>query len=865
MSGVMRVLCLHGKHQTKETFRSRIGKLPNRAKHVAEFVYVDGPHELPKREGEDVATRSWWMQGDEVATVEATLAELRGVWKELGPFDGVLGFSMGGALACALATRLEEFPGLSFVIAAGAPAASSIPGLWKGSKCTGISLPSLHIFGTSDQVVPVSSSTELASRFVNPELYEHPQGHCLPSNRPSMDTYVAFLEKVHASLQIKGESCLSIESAQEQQDELEALVSMYPEKISILTPAPEGAGAPCAKFEVSMETSADSPLQGKPLKLAIALPADYPNDLPLVKLQHSFSVLDFPEPVEQSLVTHMESEMEVQKGMPCVFSAITAAEEWLVEPSNFVYKPVAASNPAPQAPSKPLLDEEPAPSIKIWEEESEETESKLVSLATEEACNEVARRLKKDSADGGQVAIARSVRRFVVGLVGKPSAGKSTFFNCVTRLQSEAKVAAHPFTTIEPNFGTGWWASPDAQDRNAGHGARYGRDAQGRRLLPLLIKDVAGLIPGAYKGQGKGNRFLNDLCDADVLIHVVDVSGTSDKNGVAVLAGDATASSAAEDIAWVREELHRWIFGNVSGKWQSVVRAAKQSTRRAEERVLELFSGYQGSKDAVQTAIFRAKLDILTVHNWTREDLHRVVAHFLSVRFPMCLALNKCDKLLRSGGEGRIAEAKSAAEEKGYLGVSCSAMTETKLLHLANLGAIEYDLGSTNLKIIDETKLSDAFKNDAAAQERFLSNAHHVLEKLDGTGVMDCISAAVQLRKPVLVYPVSDLHTGAPIMVERGAGAHHGLPFRDCLQALPGTTIEDVFTALKRNAIEDYKLDGDLIRIEARNLAPRSPVTQCGKDTPVAAKTCVIKFLTNKKPLWQSKLAEAAAKSPSEK
>lgn len=47
----------------------------------------------------------------------------------------------------------------------------------------------------------------------------------------------------------------------------------------------------------------------------------------------------------------------------------------------------------------------------------------------------------------------------------------------------------------------------------------------------MIVKDVAGLVPGAYKGRGKGNRFLNDLCDADVLIHVVDATGRSDKDG----------------------------------------------------------------------------------------------------------------------------------------------------------------------------------------------------------------------------------------------------------------------------------------------------------------------------------------------
>lgn len=45
------------------------------------------------------------------------------------------------------------------------------------------------------------------------------------------------------------------------------------------------------------------------------------------------------------------------------------------------------------------------------------------------------------------------------------------------------------------------------------------------------MKDVAGLVPGACDGRGKGNKFLNDLLDADVLVHVIDVSGETDENG----------------------------------------------------------------------------------------------------------------------------------------------------------------------------------------------------------------------------------------------------------------------------------------------------------------------------------------------
>lgn len=69
----------------------------------------------------------------------------------------------------------------------------------------------------------------------------------------------------------------------------------------------------------------------------------------------------------------------------------------------------------------------------------------------------------------------------------------------------------------------------------AAHG---GRGAVAWRRVPVTLKDVAGLVPGAYKGRGRGNAFLADLCDADVLIHVVDASGATDPGGGAAKEGE---------------------------------------------------------------------------------------------------------------------------------------------------------------------------------------------------------------------------------------------------------------------------------------------------------------------------------------
>ena len=58
---------------------------------------------------------------------------------------------------------------------------------------------------------------------------------------------------------------------------------------------------------------------------------------------------------------------------------------------------------------------------------------------------------------------------------------------------------------------------------------------EGKRSVPLELLDVAGLVPGAHEGKGLGNKFLDDLRHADALVHVVDVSGTTDAEGRAGL------------------------------------------------------------------------------------------------------------------------------------------------------------------------------------------------------------------------------------------------------------------------------------------------------------------------------------------
>jgi len=100
-----------------------------------------------------------------------------------------------------------------------------------------------------------------------------------------------------------------------------------------------------------------------------------------------------------------------------------------------------------------------------------------------------------------------------VGIIGLPNAGKSTIFNALTR--ANAGVANFPFSTIEPN--TGLISVPD---ENLGSLAKIFNSSK-ITYSAIKVLDVAGLVKGASRGEGLGNKFLSHIREVDVLAHVV--------------------------------------------------------------------------------------------------------------------------------------------------------------------------------------------------------------------------------------------------------------------------------------------------------------------------------------------------------
>lgn len=352
----------------------------------------------------------------------------------------------------------------------------------------------------------------------------------------------------------------------------------------------------------------------------------------------------------------------------------------------------------------------------------------------------------------------------LIGIVGKPNVGKSTFFKAATL--AEVEIANYPFATIKPNSGVGYVKVNDpAKEFGKTSNPKNGFVLKDFRFIPVQMIDVAGLVPGAHEGLGMGNQFLDDLRQADVLVHVIDLSGSTNDKGEQV---QANTHDPANDVKFLEIELDMWYLGIIKKGWEKFARTVIQEKQEIEIALAKQLSGLKVTEEMIKSSIKELNLNKEKPNSWEENDLKNLSVSLRKKTKPMVIACNKIDIQQAKDNLERLKK-----EFPDYLFIGCSAESELALREAAKAGLIDYIPGEDNFSINDENKLNDKQKQAL----RFIKE--NILQKQGSTGVQQVLNQAVfNLLKYISIFP------GGVSKLEDKDG--NVLP--DCFLMPPGTT-----------------------------------------------------------------------------
>ncbi|XVH31601.1 redox-regulated ATPase YchF [Haloferacaceae archaeon DSL9] len=350
---------------------------------------------------------------------------------------------------------------------------------------------------------------------------------------------------------------------------------------------------------------------------------------------------------------------------------------------------------------------------------------------------------------------------YKIGLVGKPSVGKSSFFNAAT--MNDVPEGAYPFTTIDPSVGEAYvrvaCAAPEFDETCT---PSVGVCVDRTRFVPVKLVDVAGLIPGAHEGKGLGNQFLTDLNEADVLLHVVDFSGKTDVEGEATEDHDPR-----DDIDFLENELDMWyleILEKGIDKHETKYHGAEAEI---EVDLAEQMSAFRINKDEIKQAILSLGLELDT-DAWDDGAKAALAREIRKRTKPMLIAANKMDL---PEAQANFEEITADPRYEHLTFVPASAHAEKALKSAAEADLVEYAAGDGSFEITGD--LSEE-------QEAGLEQVRTFVEQYDGTGVQQALEGALfDVLGCLAIFPGS----------ANGKSDAEGV-FRDCFILPEGATTE---------------------------------------------------------------------------